>query len=107
MKASFEYLTASPEQREYISILGGNAAVTEGVCIYCNHCQPCPVGINIGDVNKYYDLAKNGDGLAKEHYFALNRLASDCNSCGECEPRCPFHVNVRERMKEIAAGMGK
>lgn len=107
MKASFEYLTATPEQREYISILGVNAAVTEGVCIYCNHCQPCPVGINIGDVNKYYDLAKNGDGLAKEHYFALNRLASDCNSCGECEPRCPFHVNVRERMKEIAAGMGK
>lgn len=97
----------TPEQREYISILGTGAGVTDGVCIYCNHCQPCPVGINIGDVNKYYDLAKSGDGLAREHYFAMNRLASDCSNCGECEPRCPFHVKIRERMKEIASGMGK
>ena len=107
MVSSMEYLTASPAQREYFSILGAGAAVTDGVCIYCNHCQPCPVGINIGDVNKYYDLAKNGDGLAREHYVALNRTASDCNQCGECEPRCPFHVKVRGRMSEIAAYMGK
>lgn len=52
---------------------------------------------------KYYDLAKHGDGLAREHYAALSRTASDCNNCGECEPRCPFHVKVRERMQEIAA----
>ena len=107
MESALEYISARPEERDYGHILGSSAAVTEGVCIYCNHCLPCPVGINIGDVNKYYDLAKNGDGLAKEHYFALSRLASDCNDCGECEPRCPFHVSVRDRMKEIAAFMGK
>lgn len=107
LQASMEYLGASQAARDYSSVLGAGAAVTEGVCIYCNHCLPCPVGINIGDVNKYYDLAKNGDALAREHYFALSRWASDCNECGECEPRCPFHVKVRERMKEIASFMGK
>lgn len=107
MQASMEYLSASQSSRDYAAVLGAGAAVTEGVCIYCNHCLPCPVGINIGDVNKYYDLAKNGDALAKDHYLSLSRLASDCNVCGECEPRCPFHVKVRDRMKEIAAYMGK
>ncbi len=107
LDSSMEYLAATPEQRDYSRILGAGAAVTEGVCIYCNHCQPCPVGINIGDVHKYYDLAKNGDDLAREHYNALSRTASDCNNCGECEPRCPFHVKVRDRMKEIAAYMGR
>ena len=107
MQASLEYTGAQPSAREYSAVLGAGAAVMEGTCIYCNHCLPCPVGINIGDVNKYYDLAKNGDALAKDHYRSLSRWASDCNDCGECEPRCPFHVKVRDRMKEIAAYMGK
>ena len=107
LQASLEYLAAAPAARDYRSVLGAGAAVMEGTCIYCNHCLPCPVGINIGDVNKYYDLAKNGDALAKDHYLSLSRWASDCNGCGECEPRCPFHVKVRDRMKEIARFMGK
>ncbi|MCH3958812.1 MAG: aldo/keto reductase [Selenomonas sp.] len=107
MQSSLEYLAVSPTDREYRAVLSSGAAAMEGVCIYCNHCLPCPVGINIGDVNKYYDLAKNGDALARDHYSSLSRWASDCNECGECEPRCPFHVKVRDRMKEIAAYMGK
>ena len=107
LQASLEYLAAAPAARDYRSVLGAGAAVMEGTCIYCNHCLPCPVGINIGDVSKYYDLAKHGDALAKDHYLSLSRWASDCNGCGECEPRCPFHVKVRDRMKEIARFMGK
>ena len=107
MQSSLEYLAASLTDRDYSAVLSSGAAAMEGVCIYCNHCLPCPVGINIGDVNKYYDLAKNGDALARDHYSSLSRWASDCNECGECEPRCPFHVKVRDRMKEIAAYMGK
>ena len=107
MQASLAYPAAVQSARDYSSILGSGAAVMQGVCIYCNHCQPCPVGINIGDVNKYYDLARNGDALAKDHYASLGRWASDCNDCGACEPRCPFQVKVRDRMKEIARYMGK
>ena len=106
LNAATEYFTASQEEKDYSFLLSATAAQMEGVCIYCNHCQPCPVDINIGDVNKYYDLAKNGDGLAREHYLALDRRAGDCTDCGACEPRCPFHVKVRERMHEIAAYFG-
>ncbi|MBU3202350.1 hypothetical protein KPL48_24180, partial [Clostridium estertheticum] len=50
----------------------------QGSCIYCNHCQPCPQEINIGLVNKYLDLAKAGDELARDHYQNLKHHASDC-----------------------------
>ncbi len=79
----------------------------DGVCIYCDHCQPCPYGIDIATVNKYYDLAISGDALAKDHYLNLNRTARDCARCGECEPRCPFHVNIEDHMKKIEKYFGR
>ena len=76
-----------------------------GKCVYCNHCKPCPAGIDIGLVNKYYDLAKAGDKLAAEHYRTLEKNASDCIRCGHCDCRCPFSVRQSERMQEIRAFM--
>lgn len=72
-----------------------------GKCVYCNHCKPCPMGIDIGLVNKYYDLAKAGDAMAVEHYRTLEKNASDCIGCGHCDSRCPFSVRQSERMLEI------
>lgn len=72
-------------------------------CVYCDHCLPCPAGLDIGLINKYYDLAKIGDKLAASHYAKLNKHADDCLQCGHCDARCPFKVKQSERMKEIAA----
>lgn len=74
-----------------------------GNCVYCNHCLPCPKGIDIGLVNKYYDLAKSNDVLAKDHYLKLTINASNCINCHHCDKRCPFKVKQSARMKEIAA----
>ena len=68
---------------------------------------PCPAGLDIALINKYYDLAKLGDGLAKEHYLTLEKNAQDCVSCGHCDSRCPFRVHQSERMQEILAYFGK
>ena len=55
------YVDATPEERDY-SVLADMAPESRAVsCMYCNHCQPCPGGIQIGTVNKYYDLACLGD----------------------------------------------
>ena len=59
------------------------------------------MGIDIGLVNKYYDLAKAGDRLAVEHYKTLEVNASDCIQCGHCDSRCPFSVHQSERMQQI------
>ena len=71
--------------------------------MYCNHCQPCPAGIDIGLANKYYDLALAGDAIAANHYTKLTVKASACLQCGHCESRCPFSVKQMERMEKISA----
>ena len=56
------------EERNYSIISTLTPDDTKGKCVYCKHCHPCPAGIDIGLVNKYYDLSRLGDTLAKEHY---------------------------------------
>lgn len=78
-----------------------------GKCVYCNHCAPCPAGLDIGMINKFYDLAKIGDEMAREHYMALDRTASECISCGHCSSRCPFSVDQMGRMQTISEYFGR
>lgn len=97
------FLHATEEECDYSVIGGFTADTVTGTCVYCNHCQPCPAGIDIGLVNKYYDLALAGDALAVGHYAKLSVNAEACLSCGHCESRCPFSVKQEARMREIAA----
>lgn len=96
------FVDATAEERDY-SVIGGFTADTiTGTCVYCNHCQPCPAGIDVGLVNKYYDLARAGDALAANHYTKLSVKADACLHCGHCDRRCPFSVPQSTRMEEIA-----
>ena len=101
------YYEQSEEDLDY-SIIGSFAPPeARGKCVYCNHCKPCPAGIDIGMINKFYDLAKIGDEMAGEHYLALDKKASDCVSCGHCNSRCPFGVDQMGRMQEIRRFFGE
>ena len=97
-----KYAEATAEEKDY-SVIGEFAPQdATGICVYCNHCQPCPLGLNVGLINKYYDLALAGDVLARGHYQKLPIHADACIRCGHCESRCPFHVKQESRMEEIA-----
>lgn len=102
MERTLRFYDAPAEQRDYSFIGSLQSKEMVGSCTYCNHCQPCPAGIDIGAVNKYYDLTRVGDRLAAEHYAALSKRASACIGCGVCGKRCPFHVDAKSRMEEIA-----
>lgn len=102
MKKTLHYLDASDEEKDYSIIASFDEVNHLGTCVYCKHCHPCPAGLDIALINKYYDLAKQGDLLAIDHYKNLEKKASDCIQCGHCNSRCPFHVNQVQRMKEIA-----
>lgn len=107
LKRILGFLNASPEESDY-SILGKLAPKDSvGICVYCNHCQPCPAGLDVGLINKYYDLAQAGDELAKVHYATLEKKAGDCIGCGHCDSRCPFHVVQTERMQTIKNYFGE
>lgn len=102
-----EYVDAGDEEKDYSVISRFTPQSAFGNCVYCNHCQPCPAQLNVGLINKYYDLAKAGDALAKEHYNRLKVTAADCAKCGHCEERCPFRVRQMDRMEEICRFFGK
>ncbi len=107
LKRILGFFHAPQREREY-SLLGGfTPQESAGRCVYCNHCQPCPAGLDVGLMNKYYDLALAGDELAKSHYANLSVKAGSCIGCGHCDSRCPFRVGQMQRMQEIAAYFGE
>lgn len=80
-----------------------------GQCTYCGHCKPCPAGLDIGMINKFYDLATmqpEVPATVRSHYEALEHTASACIGCRSCESRCPFGVPIAERMEKAAALFG-
>ena len=107
VKDALGVLAASEEERDYSAIGAFTPKDAFGTCVYCNHCRPCPAGLNIGLINKYYDLTKIGDSMAADHYEKLPKHASDCIGCGYCDRRCPFQVAQSGRMREIAGYFGK
>ena len=108
--AAVAYETASADERDYASVLAGaprHAYV--GQCTYCGHCAPCPHGIDIATVNKFYDLATMYDTVPDslcEHYRALGATASACVACRACESRCPFGVKIADKMAQAASLFG-
>lgn len=95
------YESATKEEKDYSIISSFTTNKLLGNCVYCNHCEPCPKGLDIGLINKYYDLALIGDDIAKNHYYKLSINANDCISCGHCNKRCPFKVDQAKKMLEI------
>lgn len=106
VQESLAFMEATPEERDYSVIRTFSPMRGEARCVHCNHCQPCPQGIQIGLANKYYDLACQGDELARDHYLTLGARASDCAQCGLCDARCPFGVRQGARMRDILEYFG-
>ncbi len=96
------YLGTTAEERDYTPIISNYQGDFRGNCVYCNHCQPCPSGIDIAAVNKYLDISQAQPGGVPpsilQHYRALSAHGADCISCGSCESKCPFAVPVIENM---------
>lgn len=78
-------------------------------CRRCNYCAPCAVGIKIPTVF-LFDGYLTRYGLpdwAKARYEALDKHASDCIVCGDCEKRCPYHLPIRNMLLKVAERFGK
>ncbi len=104
------YENATPEERDYASVIASAPIHSyAGQCTYCGHCQPCPMGIDIAMVNKFYDLATQQETVpesVRSHYAGLGATASACIGCQSCEERCPFGVQIAKRMADAKALFG-
>lgn len=105
------YENAPESAKDYATVLASAPIHSyNGQCTYCGHCKPCPVNIDIAMVNKFYDLAVQQPEVpesVKAHYEALGTTASACIGCRGCESRCPFGVEVADRMVKTAELFGK
>ena len=101
LTAALHTLEAGEAERDFSGLLADFGRYVEGECTYCNHCLPCPVVIDIGQVNRLLDMA--GWGLTaslRAAYSALPVKASACTECGACTKRCPFGVDVVPRIHQ-------
>lgn len=105
------YCNASDEEKDYAKLLSSCPAHPfTDKCMYCGHCAPCTVGIDIASVNKFADLCEV-QGIVPEtvrqHYNALSVKAGACVECGQCETRCPFGVKIVEHMQKARGLFGE
>ena len=92
---------ASDEERDYRPVLGSLHELLAGQCTYCHHCLPCPEGIEIGWVIWYVDHVPGGDlEQLREWYSGFQVKASACTECGLCLERCPFEVNIMDKLEQ-------
>ena len=110
IEAALAWCSATAAERDYTGALAGLDKFSwEGHCMYCGHCAPCSVGIDIAGVNKYYNLTLAQHEIpetVREHYRLLPHHASECIACGRCERNCPFGVDIIGHMRLAAAKFG-
>ena len=104
------YGSLGDSEKDYATLLSKAPAHRfSDKCMYCGHCAPCSVGIDIAMVNKLSDLCA-AQGMVpetvREHYAVLSAKAGDCIECGIFETNCPFGVNIMEHMKKTAEIFG-
>ena len=81
-------------------------------CTGCNYCKPCPNNVDIPGIFAQYNTARVY-GLwdpARRHYewMTSRKTAADaCLQCGECEPKCPQKLPIRQQLEEAHAALQK
>ena len=106
------YEDASVSQRDYALALASFPKISwEGHCMYCSHCAPCPMKIDIASVTKFLNLAEASGResvpeTVREHYKVLEHHGGECIRCGMCERRCPFGVKIRANMEKAGSVFG-
>lgn len=110
VQRAVDWCSATKEEKDYTSVMQGMDRFSwKGHCMYCGHCAPCVVGIDVASVNKYYNLTV-AEGFVpetvREHYKVLSHHASECIRCGSCEKNCPFGVDIRGHMQRATERFG-
>ena len=74
-------------------------------CRGCGYCQPCTQDIAISFVMRIQSLTQRfpEEQIYGEWGQSMVAKAETCVDCGECEPRCPYELPIREIMTQNAA----
>jgi predicted aldo/keto reductase-like oxidoreductase len=76
-------------------------------CTGCGYCMPCPERLNIpillSGYNDVFVFPHKAEAVAFLYnvFFKPEQRASACVECGECEEKCPQHIDIREQLKKV------
>ncbi len=117
---NMQYTSHKVDIQKYEFIKSIFSKYIPGECVYCNHCLPCLAQLNIGELNKLLDEKDNLEFLdqsledkdkkwnsIKQRYNELEHYASECTFCWQCMNRCPYDVDIIQRMIRIKEIFGK
>ena len=71
-------------------------------CTACGYCMPCPAGLDIPELYKYYNAAAQRKHHESKRYNEAEKKAFDCISCGKCTAVCPQHIDGPAMMQKVA-----
>jgi len=97
LKDNLRYFNATDEELDFSELMLEFKDYASGQCVYCNHCLPCPVNIDVGDMNRKIDVALNELSKTKQKdnlYQQAISIISECILCSSCSDKCPFDVDV-------------
>jgi predicted aldo/keto reductase-like oxidoreductase len=76
-------------------------------CTNCKYCMPCPNGVEIADILKYYNDARIYENPRAPRFLYANlprdKRADNCVECFECEEKCPQGIPISEQLKKAHA----
>jgi predicted aldo/keto reductase-like oxidoreductase len=104
-------------EAELAAVKAQASASFEGLCTGCAYCDDCPQEIpNPKFMDSYNQkLLGTKSGMPggspiierlRFHWSIDPKKAADCVACGLCEGACTQHINIIERLKEIAGVAG-
>jgi predicted aldo/keto reductase-like oxidoreductase len=105
VEAAAYYCEATDAEKDYTAFVKGTNWNMKGACMYCNHCLPCPQGLDVAAVTRLLHRFEEGDLGAKAEYQKIS--AEGCVACGDCAARCPFGVDSVGNMARAEELMGK
>ncbi len=78
-------------------------------CRDCGLCLPCPENLDIAAILRFKTLyeAYGLKNWAKKLYKGLPVNTSQCSSCGECEPKCPYYLPVVSMLRDCHNDLGR
>jgi predicted aldo/keto reductase-like oxidoreductase len=103
-----EALTAE-EIARIDQLVAENQKLLELPCTGCGYCMPCPKGVAIPEIFRFFQWHTAFDlkGPARERYAGLGagwqekqKPATACEACGQCEAKCPQEIAIVEKLKE-------
>jgi uncharacterized protein len=70
-------------------------------CHRCDYCQPCPQQIPISTIlmAKCFSVRMPKE-KAMSFMAPAFKVAEDCQECGECSGRCPYHLDIPALLKK-------